>query len=76
MDVHQLEPLRGRPRLPAGALGLGEEVAGRVRAFDLLEARGRSAVQDAAAPLTCVRPDVDDPVGMSHDLKVMFDDEQ
>src|SRR5450759_5021934 len=47
-----------------------------LRCLDLLESGRRTAVHDVAALLTRGRSHIDDPVGTTNDVEVMFDDEQ
>ena len=67
-------------RLPRNSRAAGGPAGNRWRrvcdSVDAPEAVRRAAVQDPAAVLARVRPDIHDPVGVPHHLQLVLDDEQ
>ena len=72
----QAQPALGRARRSARRRGGTKQVTPRPRCLDPFEPRGRTAVQHLPALLARPGPDVDDPVGVTHHVQVVLDDEE
>ncbi len=75
-DAAQVQPALRRAPVRLQDLGAAEEVLARDRRLDLLEPLDRAGVEDLTALLAGARADVDDPVGATHDVEVVLDDEE
>lgn len=75
-DAAQLEPPVRPPPLRFGLYRRSEQVSCSARFLDRFQPVNRAAVEDFAAMLARVRPDIDDPVGTAHDVQLVLDDEE
>lgn len=70
------QPRFRRARLANGKRAVGKQVAPRDRGIDLRQTRRWSAVEHAAPGFTRSGSDIDDPVGVAHDVEIVLDDEE
>ena len=75
-DTAQAQPVARRARCPGRSLYALEQISRRARLVHVGQSLRRAAIQYAATLLARLRPDIDDPVGVSDDIQRMLDDEQ